>query len=116
MLNLRTRKDIVEYILVGNKNPDEIITEIMFEQTPSRKGFIFESLCELLIIAKCIKGLDYDEIKIGKYPSLHKLENINSILKKNISTNESGISDITILKNNTLIPFFWIKEGSSDNQ
>jgi len=105
MLNIKTRHDIVEHILSKTKNPNDVFEEIMFNQIPSRKGFIFESLCELLIITKCIKGLDYDEIKIGKYPSLHKLESINNILKKNISTNESGISDITILKNNTLIPF-----------
>uniref|UniRef100_A0A6C0E1D4 Uncharacterized protein n=1 Tax=viral metagenome TaxID=1070528 RepID=A0A6C0E1D4_9ZZZZ len=105
MLNIKTRSDIVEHILSKTKKSNDVFEEIMFNQTPSRKGFIFESLCELLIITKCIKGLDYDEIKIGKYPALHKLESINNILKKNISTNESGISDITILKNNTLIPF-----------
>ena len=32
----------------------------------STKGYLFESICELLIISKCINGINYGEIKYGK--------------------------------------------------
>ena len=108
MSQMKTRYNLLEYLLNNTeKTSKELFTELIYnEQKPSRRGYVYESICELLIVTKCIKGLDYEEIKTGRYPAIHTLKNINDILNKNIGgSKDGGTSDITILRNKTLIPF-----------
>ena len=102
---LKKRDDVLEYILNSEFNENEIFKLIMNNKDPSKKGYCFETLCELLIVCKCIEGIDYDKIKIGKYPNLKDLKDFNHILNKYINSKHGGVSDITIIKDNILIPF-----------
>ena len=68
----------------------------------STKGYLFESICELLIISKCINGINYGEIKYGKYPNIHSLKDI---LKKCIQSQDGGVVDILVKNNKMFIPF-----------
>ena len=106
MYRFKKRKDIIEYIL-DNSDTDtnEIFDSIMNNKDPSKKGFIFETLIESLIVCKCIEGIDYDTIKVGTYPCLKDLEDFKHILNKNINSKQGGVSDITIIKDGILIPF-----------
>jgi len=71
----------------------------------SKRGYLFESICELLIITKCMEGINYNEIKSGEYPSINSIKNIREVLRKNISSKEGGVSDILIKINEHIVPF-----------
>ena len=101
----KKRKDVLEYILNSEFNENEIFNSIMNNKDPSKKGYCFETLAELLIVSKCIEGIEYDKIKIGNYPILKDLKDFNHISNKHINSKHGGVSDITITKDNILIPF-----------
>ena len=106
-ITLNKREDVLKSILRHiNLNETENYKLIMDSTNcDSKKGFLFESVCELLIITKCMKGLNYHEIKAGEYPSINTIKNIKDILKKNIRSKEGGVSDILIKIHEYVVPF-----------
>ena len=102
---LKARKDILNFILDNYDNKNIYSKLLNDKNNSSFNGFLYESIIELLIISKCMPGIDYDEIIIGQYPSIIRLENIKRVLNKNINSKEGGVSDITIKIKNELIPF-----------
>jgi len=102
---LKLRKDIVIFILNNSDNKNIYFDLINDKNTSSFNGFKYESIVELLIISKCMPGVDYDEIIVGQYPSINRLENIKKVLNKNIHSKEGGNSDVTIKFKDVLIPF-----------
>jgi len=107
MEKLILRSDILKNIFINiNLNETEIYSKILnATNSDSEKGFLFETLCELLIISKCIDGINYDEIKAGEYPSLNSLKDIKEVFKKKIRSKEGGVSDILIEKDGYMVSF-----------
>ena len=102
---LKLRKDIVNFILENHDNKNIYFNLINDKNSSSFNGFLYESIIELLIISKCMADIDYDEIIIGEYPCINRLENIKKVLNKNIRSKDGGVSDVTIKFKDVLIPF-----------
>ena len=107
METLVSRHDVANNILMNiNLSENENYEKIMNStSSDSEKGFRFETLCELLIITKCIDGVNYDEIKSGEYPSVTSVTNIKEVLKKNIRSKDGGVSDILIKQGEYIVSF-----------
>ena len=69
----------------------------------SRKGYIFETICIILELCKCI-NINYNEFLDGRLQSLHTIKNINDILKHKINHGDNP-TDMTIKQDNTIISF-----------
>ena len=92
-------KHLFEQLMVSTKNVDHRI-----------RGFIYETICEILIFSKCIKGIEYTKMLSGKLGTQNKLTeigNVRVILNKNIIQGTNA-TDITI-KNNKKIKAFSVK-------
>jgi len=102
------RKSVLDTMLTNKHLPGkELFKHIMFDgDTDERKqGFIFESLCQILIILKCIISLNYTEVCYGTMENLKKMTTVNHLLKTKIEGGGNNISDITIKHNDTVMPF-----------
>jgi hypothetical protein len=104
------RKDILENMLLNiNLTGNELFNLIMNENkglnNERRKGWIFESLCQILIVLKCIENTNYNEIYNGQLQNLRKIQNINSLLNVKIDGGGNNIVDMAINDENTLILF-----------
>jgi len=104
------RKDILSNILNNSTLSGIELFKLIISDNNSnplpdkiRTGFIFETICIILELCKCI-SIDYNEFLDGQLQSLHKIKNINNILKNNIRLGNNA-SDMTIKQNNTLISF-----------
>jgi site-specific DNA-methyltransferase (adenine-specific) len=87
-------REIFELLMTNNNS--ETISD-------PQKGFIFESIIEMLIITKCFPNLHYSEIKEGKLDKLKTLNNIKKVLNKPLNQGGSK-SDITLcLDANTVL-------------
>ena len=86
-------EELFQYILSDKKN------------TPisSRQGFLFETLCIILIITKCLP-IEWNEILEGPLSNLKPIKNIKKVLEKKINQGGND-SDITIKNGETIIPF-----------
>lgn len=47
------------------------------------QGFYYEALCKLLIISKCVNGIDYISVKNGRNTSINNLLNFQNFNEKN---------------------------------
>jgi len=109
-INQVFRKDILVNMLTNtNLTGIELYNIIMKENKESddvrRKGWIFETLCQILIILKCIENIDYTEIYSGQLQNLKPIKNINSLLKIKIDGGGNNIIDMAIKQGNILILF-----------
>jgi hypothetical protein len=86
-------KDLFDMILKENK-------EMLDER---RQGFIFEGLCQILIILKCIPNLNFTEIYSGQLQNLKRITNINYLLKNKVEGGGNNIVDMTIKQGDTFV-------------
>ena len=106
-----TRKDVLVNMLkntslTGQKMFELIITDNNDKDTsPTRQGWIYETLWQIVIILKCVNGINYTQILDGKLDNLRELKNINNLLKIKIAGGGDNITDITIKNGETFIPF-----------
>lgn len=98
---IKTRKDVFEnmrrflYVQNGEEVFDTIMTLNQKGADPSTQGYLFESLFEILILAKCIQGVSYTKMFQGKFSSLIPITHAKQVLEK--SYRQGGnLSDITI--------------------
>ena len=66
----------------------------------SRQGYLYESVCEFLILSKCFPGLDYMEVRDGQVQNHRTLTNCKSLLERNIHSG-NNVADM-ILKQETV--------------
>lgn len=109
-INQVLRKDILANMLTNTKlTGKELFDMIMKENNEScderRQGWIFESLCLILIILKCIVNINYTEIYDGQLQNLKLIKNINSLLKVKVDGGGNNIVDMTIKDEDTLVLF-----------
>ena len=107
-INQVFRKDILTNMLANTKLTgkelfDEIINKELYDER--RQGWIFETLCQILIILKCIENINYTEIYDGQLQNLKQIKNINSLLKVKVEGGGNNIVDMTIKQGTTLVLF-----------
>jgi hypothetical protein len=103
------RKDVLINMLSNvNKSGEEIFDLLLNENKKvdeTRQGWIFETICQILITLKCIYGVNYTELYEGQLQNLKHITDINSILQVKIAGGGNNISDMTIKEDTTLIAF-----------
>ena len=106
------RKDVLANMLLNIMLSGSIMFTLLMSDNnsgpnESRQGFLFETICEILVILKCIPGIDYSNILSGKvdvFASLKQVTNIKTILTNKIHQG-NNVSDITIDCESTIIGF-----------
>jgi hypothetical protein len=97
--------------MLANKNltGKELFNLIMKENKElydeRRQGWIFETLCQILIILKCIENINYTEIYDGQLQNLKQIKNINSLLNVKVDGGGNNIVDMAIKQGTTLVLF-----------
>ena len=108
-INQVYRKDILTNMLANTKlTGTELFHIIMSDNnsspSDSRRGDLYETLCEILLINKCINNLSYTNIMSGDLSSLKEVKNIKTFLSNKIHQG-GNVSDISIKHGNTTICF-----------
>lgn len=109
-INQVFRKDILVNMLANTKlTGKELFDVIMKENKESyderRQGWIFETLCQILIILKCIENINYTEIYDGQLQNLKQIKNITSLLKVKVDGGGNNIVDMAIKQGTSLVLF-----------
>ena len=105
-----TRKDVLENMLLninlkGGKNLFDLLIKENKNSDERRQGWIFETLCQILIILKCIENINYTEIYDGQLQNLKQIKNINSLLKVKVDGGGNNIVDMVIKERTTFVLF-----------
>jgi len=96
----KTRGDVMQNMVAfSNATGENAFRTIMSDngETPdsSRKGFLFESIFQILAIARCLVGIDYKTVFTGQLQNLKPLTAIKTILDAPIQDKSGGCSDFT---------------------
>ena len=64
--SLHKREDVLKSILSNIYLSGHDKFKLIMDSTSSdsKRGYLFESICELLIITKCMEGINYNEIRL----------------------------------------------------
>jgi hypothetical protein len=108
-INQVFRKDILANMIANtNLTGKELFNIIMSDNnsspSDSRRGDLYETLCEILLINKCIDKLNYTNIMSGDLSSLKNVKNIKTFLCKKIHQG-GNVSDISITNDTVTICF-----------
>jgi hypothetical protein len=103
------RKDVLANMLLNIALGGSIMFTLLMSDnksgpSDSRQGDLFETICEILVILKCIPEINYTHILSGDCSSLKQVTNIKSILSNKIHQG-GNVSDITIEDEGTIIGF-----------
>jgi hypothetical protein len=103
------RRDVLENIWANRHLTDKemynlIMSDNNTSPTDSRRGDLYETLCEILLVMKCIDRLNYTNIMNGDLSSLKQVKNIKTLLKNRIHQG-GNVSDISIKVDTTAICF-----------
>jgi len=106
----KIRRDILANMLTNIKLTGKELFELIMNENKElyderRQGWIFETLCQILIILKCIQGLNYNEILGGQLQNLKQIKNSNDLLKIKVDGGGNNIVDLTIKDGSTIIVF-----------
>ena len=109
-INQVFRKDILANMLANTKLTGKELFDVIMKENKElyderRQGWIFETLCQILIILKCIENINYTEIYYGQLDNLKQIKNINYSLKVKIEGQGGSKVDIIIKHNKIHIPF-----------
>jgi hypothetical protein len=103
------RKDILMNMLANTSlSGKDLFTLIMSDNnslpSSSRQGDLYESLCEILLVLKCIDGLHYTTITTGDLSSLKPIKTVNTLFSNKVHQG-GNVSDISITIGSTTICF-----------
>jgi len=109
-INQVFRKDILANMLANTKLTGKELFDMIIKENKElyderRQGWIFETLCQILIILKCIENINYTEIYDGQLQNLKQIKNINSLLKVKVDGGGNNIVDMAIKQGTTLVLF-----------
>jgi hypothetical protein len=104
------RKDILANMLANTKLTGKELFDMIMKENKElyderRQGWIFETICQILIILKCIENINYTEINDGQLQNLKQIQNINSLLKVKVDGGGNNIVDMAIKQGTTLVLF-----------
>lgn len=96
----KTRKDVLQnMIAVSTTGGKEMYNTIMSDngETPdsSRKGFLFETVFQILAMTRCIVGIDFKTVYTGQLQNLKAITSIKTILDAPVHDKSGGCSDFT---------------------
>ena len=105
---METKKDLLKKMLDNKHLVGEKFLELLLDEgkntTASRKGYLYESIFQILILLKCIGNIHYTEMYDGPPSELQKTKNLTEFLKHNVETG-NNVLDLTLKFNNTYIFF-----------
>jgi hypothetical protein len=109
-INQVFRKDILANMLANTKLTGKELFDVIMKENKElyderRQGWIFETLCQILIILKCIENINYTEIYDGQLQNLKQIKNITSLLKVKVDGGGNNIVDMAIKQGTTLVLF-----------
>lgn len=109
-INQVFRKDVLANMLANTKLTGKELFDVIMKENNElhddrRQGWIFESLCQILIILKCIENINYTEIYDGQLQNLKQIKNINSLLKVKVDGGGNNIIDMAIKQGTSLVLF-----------
>ena len=109
-INQVFRKDILANMLANTKLTGKELFDVIMKENKElyderRQGWIFETLCQILIILKCVENINYTEIYDGQLQNLKQIKNINSLLKVKVDGGGNNIVDMAIKQGTTLVLF-----------
>jgi len=109
-INQVFRKDVLANMLANTKLTGKELFDMIMKENKElfderRQGWIFETLCQILIILKCIENINYTEIYDGQLQNLKQIKNINSLLKVKVDGGGNNIVDMAIKQGATLVLF-----------
>lgn len=109
-INQVFRKDILANMLANTKLTGKELFDVIMKENKElhderRQGWIFETLCQILIILKCIENINYTEIYDGQLQNLKQIKNINSLLKVKVDGGGNNIVDMAIKQGTSLVLF-----------
>ena len=104
------KKDVLTNMLANTKLTGKELFNMIVKENKDlddrrRQGWIFETLCQILTILKCIENNSYTEIYDGQLQNLKQIKNINSLLKVKVDGGGNNIVDMAIKQGTTLILF-----------
>ena len=102
------RKDILANMLANTKLTGKELFDVIMKENKEldderRQGWIFETLCQILICLKCMENINYTEIYYGQLQNLKQIKNIKSLLKVKVDGGGNNIIDMAIKKETTLV-------------
>jgi len=105
-INQVFRKDILANMLANTKLTGKELFDMIMKENKElyderRQGWIFETLCQILIILKCIENINYTEIYDGQLQNLKQIKNITSLLKVKVDGGGNNIVDMAIKQGTT---------------
>lgn len=109
-INQVFRKDILANMLANTKLTGKELFDVIMKENKElyderRQGWIFETLCQILIILKCIENINYTEIYDGQLQNLKQIKNITSLLKVKVDGGGNNIVDMAIKQGTSLVLF-----------
>ena len=107
-INQVFRKDILANMLANTKLTGKELFDVIMKENKElyderRQGWIFETLCQILICLKCMENINYTEIYYGQLQNLKQIKNIKSLLKVKVDGGGNNIIDMAIKKETTLV-------------
>jgi len=109
-INQVFRKDVLANMLANTKLTCKELFDVIMKENNElhdyrRQGWIFETLCQILIILMCIENINYTEIYDGQLQNLKQIKNINSLLKVRVDGGGNNIVDMAIKQGTSLVLF-----------
>ena len=108
----KVRKDVLYNMLKHTHLSGKTLYDLLMKENKKntdederRFGWIYETICQILVVMKCIDGLHYTEILDGQLQILKPLKNINNILKIKVDGGGNNIVDMVIKQDTTFILF-----------
>ena len=105
---MQTKKELLKKMLDNKHLPGETFLNTLLNEevntTASRKGFLYETVFQILILLKCVTEISYTELYDGQPSALKRVDNIMTFMKSNIKTRNNPI-DISLKLHDTLIVF-----------
>ena len=66
---------------------------------------LYETLCQILIILRCITNINYTEIYDGQLQGLNQIKNVDDLLKVKVEGGGNNVVDMVIKQDTTLVLF-----------
>jgi hypothetical protein len=88
-------KDLFRLLMTDNANTSDDFT---------RMGWLYETICQLMIICKCVAGLDYTEIYQGQLHNRKPVKNVLNLLETKVAGGGKNLVDMILMNQTTLIP------------
>lgn len=110
-VNQVRRKDIMTNMyLNAHLPPTELFHMIMSDNYTNthderRQGWIFETICQILIIMKCVENIHYTELYHGQLQNLKQIKNVVQVLNVKVEGGGNNVVDMAMKNGSTLVLF-----------